>query len=645
MSSEENPSSLQKSGAVPESPGESTEAIANPSDSREVGSLLESMHTLPSVAQGEIVQGKVLKVTESEVVIDVGLKSEAAVPRGEFQANDGRLAVAPGDLVDVCIDHYDETAGTISVSHEKAVRRKVWENVERAYVEQKTLSGRVVDRIKGGLTVDIGILAFLPGSHADTRPHSNLGTLKGQEIVCKVIKLNKRRNNAVVSRKLALEEESNRRKAQLLERLVEGAEIVGRVKNLTDYGVFVDLGGMDGLLHITDLSWGRVSHPSEVVHVGDEIKIKVLKYDREKERVSLGLKQLSPDPWERIPSAYHPGDRVTGRVVSLADYGAFVELEPGIEGLIHISEMTWRKRLRHPSKILNLGDRVEVAVLDANRDQRRVSLSLKQTQPDPWLTAGERFTVGSVVQGRVRNLTDFGAFVELVEGVDGLIHISNLSWDKNLKHPSEVLRKGQKVQAAVLGLDTAHRRLSLGLKQLQADIWEEFFSKTHVGDIMRGKVSRKTSFGVFVELQKGIEGLCHISEFGEGHGGRNSAHVEVGGELDFHIIRLNPSEKKIGLSLKDVARPSAPPEAEKNKDPESPSTMAEALSAAGVTSAQPVPSSPAAEAQPETEEPESAATMAEAFSAAGVTTGQPIPSASTAQAQPETKLCGGDSQS
>jgi small subunit ribosomal protein S1 len=599
MPSDDKGGSLQEEGTEPQAPSEAASLPSSSSESGEAGNLFDSIATLssPLLAPGEIIQGKVFKVTDSEVLVDIGLKSEAAVPRSEFLREDGQLTVSPGDSVDLWIEQYDEVAGTVSVSHQKAFRRRTWDNIERAFRDQTPLRGRVVDRIKGGLTVDVGVLAFLPGSHADTRPHSDLDALKGQEISCKVIKINRKRNNVVVSRKLAIEEEQSLRKTQLLEKLVEGAELVGRVKNLTDYGVFVDLGGMDGLLHVTDLSWGRVGHPSEVVQVGQEIKVKVLKHDPEKGRVSLGLKQLTPDPWEKVPTTYYAGDRLTGRVVSLTDYGAFVELEPGVEGLIHISEMTWSKRLRHPSKILKLNDVVEVAVLDVSLPKRRISLSLRATLPDPWTTVSERFAVGSVVEGRVRNLTDFGAFVEVDEGVDGLIHLSNMSWSKNLTHPSEALRKGQKVQAVVLALDPANRRLSLGLKQLVDDPWQNFLTQIQVGDVIRGRVSRVASFGAFVELQEGVEGLCHVSEFDEEHSGRDSAKLEVGSEWEFRVIRLNPAEKRIGLSMKDTAPLPAPTEAGKVKEPTRTSTMAEALSSAGITSGESSPPSPAAKAE------------------------------------------------
>jgi small subunit ribosomal protein S1 len=585
MSWEDNRSS-QEVGTDPEQPVDVSTLSSGTPESTEMSNLLAGMETLAAapLASGAVVQGKVLKVADGEVIIDLGLKTEVAAPFAEFLNSEGQVSVAPGDTVDIWIEQYDEATGRVQISHQKALRRKVWEDIERAFQEQTSVKGRVIDRIKGGLTVDVGVPAFLPASHADARAHSNIDALKGQEITCKIIKINRKRNNVVVSRKLSLEEELNHRRSELAERLVEGAELVGKVKNLADYGVFVDLGGIDGLLHVTDLSWGRVGHPSEVVQVGQEIRVKVLKNDVEKGRVSLGLKQLTPDPWEMVPHTYHVDDRVTGRVVSLTDYGAFVELEPGIEGLVHISEMSWSKRLRHPSKIVNIGDSVSVGVLEVNMPKRRISLSLKATLPDPWATVSEKYTVGATVQGRVRNLTDFGAFVEIEDGVDGLIHLANMSWNRNIKHPSEVLKKGQTVNAAVLALDPTNRRLALGLKQLEEDPWQTFFAKIHVGDLIHGKVSRQVSFGVFVELQEGIEGLCHVSEMESGQGGGGNAKVEVGSEHEFRVIRLNPGDRKIALSMKEPVPPPPPePEVPKVKEPARLSTMAEALSSAGIT--------------------------------------------------------------
>jgi small subunit ribosomal protein S1 len=583
MSSEENPSGLQEAATEIEAPSSITTPSSNTSDNTDVASLFEGIEALPpQLVPGQVVPGRILSLTDSEALVDIGLKSEATLPLNEFLTSDGQLTVGPGDVVDVWVDQFDELAGTVSVSRQKAVRQRIWDEVEQAFQTQTSLCGRVLDRIKGGLIVDIGVSAFLPASHADVRAHANLDALTGQEITCKVIKINRKRNNVVVSRKLALEEELARRKSELMERLVEDAELVGKVKNLTDYGVFVDLGGMDGLLHITDLSWGRVRHPSEVVQVGQEIRVKVLKHDVEKGRVSLGLKQLTPDPWASVPSTYQPGDRVTGRVVSLTDYGAFVELQPGVEGLIHISEMSWSKRLRHPSKILKVDERVEAGVLEVSSAKRRISLSLKAILPDPWTSVSERFAVGSVVEGRVRNLTDFGAFVEIEDGIDGLIHLSNLSWDRNTKHPSEVLKKGQKVEAVVLALDAEHRRLSLGMKQLATDPWQTFFAGIQVGDTVRGKVTRLVSFGAFVEVQPGIEGLCHVSEFDDDHGTHRASKLEVGSEHEFRVIRLNPTERKIALSMKDAAVPNTPVETPRVKEPVHTSTMAQALSSAGI---------------------------------------------------------------
>ena len=545
------------------------ELAAESWESADIGNLLADMEQLTPIAAGEVVRCTVLKVTDSEVIVDIGLKSEAALPRSEFVTDDGTVTAGAGDVVEVLIESYDEEEGTVRASYQKAARMRAWDEIERAFREQTNLRGVVRERTKGGLEVDLGgARAFLPASQADLRPLRNLDSLIGQEITCKIAKLDRKRSNVVVSRRAALEEEFAQRRKELLEKLAEGAVLTGRVKNLVDYGAFVDLGGMDGLLHITDLSWGRVAHPSEVVAVGQDVQVKVLKYTPDKERVSLGLKQLLPDPWEQVAAEYKAGDRLVGRVVSITDYGAFVELSPGIEGLIHISEMTWSKRLKHPSKIVSVGDRVDVAVLDVNPGQRRVSLSLRQTLPDPWTTLGERLAVGAVVEGRVRNLTEFGAFVEIEEGVDGLIHLSDLSWTRRVKHPSEVLKKGQRIEAVILALDTEHRRLSLGLKQLQPDVWETFFTKTQVGDVLRGKIVRMAPFGAFVELEEGIEGLCHVSEMGKDRRDREDHEADVGRELRFKVIRLSPGEKRIGLSLNNVDQEETPeaPEAPEAKD-------------------------------------------------------------------------------
>jgi len=510
-------------------------------------------HFVPA-ASNEILQGRVLKVTAKDVIVDVGSKSEGSVPIEQFLSLTGELSVKPGDVVDVMIDHGGESPeGYIPLSHEKAARLAVWENLEKAFQDQLTILGRVISRVKGGLAVDVGIKAFMPGSQIDIRPVRNLDSFTGQDIPVKIIKLNRRRGNVVVSRKMALEQETAERKAITMEHLHPGAVLTGIVKNVTDYGAFVDLGGIDGLLHVTDISWGRIGHPSEVLHPGDEITVQVLKYDSEKDRVSLGIKQLAPDPWEGIEERYPVGTRVVGRVVNIADYGAFVELESGVEGLIHISEMTWSRRMKHPSKVVKPGDTVESVVLEVHPKERRISLGLKQLEPDPWTTISSRYSVGSVVEGRVRNMTDFGSFIEIEEGIDGLVHVSDLSWTKRIKHPSEVLRKGSIVQAVILAIDVPHKRLSLGIKQLQPDAWESYFSAHNVNDMVHGKVCRLAGFGAFVELAEGVEGLCHFSEI-PGYTGRKSdvPPVAVGEEHEFKIIKMNETEKKIGLSLKAV---------------------------------------------------------------------------------------------
>ena len=503
-------------------------------------------------AEGEVMKGMVLKITDTDVIVDIGYKSEGVIPVTQFIDPSGQLTIKVGDVIDVLLEDTEDMEGHIVLSKEKAEKVKVWEEVEKAYNENRIIRGRVVECIKGGLSVDIGVRAFLPGSQIDVRPVKNLDAFRGKEIECRVIKLNRKRGNIVLSRKLVLENEQARKKAFTLEVLKEDAEVRGIVKNLTDYGVFVDLGGIDGLLHVTDLSWGRVNHPSEMFNVGDEITVKILKYDREKERVSLGYKQLTPDPWTLVRQVYPVGARVTGKVVNLTDYGAFVELEPGVEGLIHVSEMSWSKRVKHPSKLLQIGQDVEALILDVDLENRRISLGLKQTEPDPWSTLAERYAIGSVISGRVRNLTDFGAFIEVEEGIDGLVHVSDIS-PRRIKHPSEVLKKGERVEAVILNIDTDNHRLSLGIKQLQPDVWEQFFTNHVVGDLVRGRIVRHAPFGVFVELDEGLEGLCHVSELEEADRQNVEHRFRLGGEAEFKIIKMSPNEHKIGLSHKAIA--------------------------------------------------------------------------------------------
>ena len=472
-------------------------------------SMFES--SMQELNVGDVVLGTVVQVTDDHVVVDVGYKSEGIIPLAEFKDEEGNIDVKVGDEVDVLFERRENDSGQIGLSKEKADRQKIWGSLEEGAV----VEGRIVGRIKGGLTVDIGINAFLPGSQVDLRPVRNLEKLLGTTLDFKIIKLNKRRGNIVLSRRVLLEEQRESMRSDTLETLTEGDVVEGIVKNLTDYGSFIDLGGIDGLLHITDMSWGRVNHPSDVLTVGEKINVKILKYDRERERVSLGLKQITPDPWLDVESAYPVGARVQGKVVSLTDYGAFVELEDGVEGLIHVSEMSWTKRIKHPNKILTVGDDVETLVLALDIPNRRISLGLKQIEPNPWEVIGEKFPIGTIIEGQVKNITDFGVFIGVDEGIDGLVHISDLSWTKRVKHPSEIFKKGDTVKAVVLNIDRENERFSLGLKQLTPDPWEAIPVKYAPGTIVRGKATSVTDFGVFLEIEDGIEGLIHVSELSQ----------------------------------------------------------------------------------------------------------------------------------
>jgi small subunit ribosomal protein S1 len=516
-----------------------------------------------------VVTGTVIKLTDKHVVVDVGLKSEGLIPLEQVLDHNGQPKLKAGDTVEVVVER-EEAEGGFLLSYDKAQRHRVWDAIERAANDKTPVIGTVLGRVKGGLTVDIGIKAFLPGSQLEIRPVRNLDGYIGQQIEVRVIKLNKKRGNVVVSRKELLEEEQTNKRSMTLEHLEEGAILTGTVKNLTDYGAFVDLGGIDGLLHITDMSWGRLTHPRDLVNVGDEIQVKVLKFDREKQRVSLGFKQLTPDPWLDAVERYPIGARVRGRVLSVTDYGSFVELEQGIEGLVHVSEMTWSKRMKHPSKLVKPGDEVETVVLSVNPNDRRISLGMKQLLENPWEHLSERYPAGTIVEGRVRNLTDFGAFIEIEDGIDGLVHVSNLSWTKRVKHPSEILKKGEKVRAVVLGVEAENRRLSLGIKQLQPDVWETFFAQHRVGDVVKGKVLRTAQFGAFIEIAEGVEGLCHVSEAADANGA--PIKLEAGQDHDFKIIKMNQDEKKVGLSLRAVGEEASRADVEAYKQPVSSST-------------------------------------------------------------------------
>ena len=529
-------------------------AEEKPAATEDFAAALETFTTEAeeAVSEDRVIKGTVLKLTGTHVVVDVGAKSEGMLPIAEVLDHEGKPKFKPGDEIDVMREKGETEEGYINLSHQKAQRIHAWEEIEKAHHDKKPIKAVVIDRIKGGLTVDImGAHAFLPGSQVDLRPIRNLDGMKGQTLEVAVIKLNKKRGNIVVSRKELLEGEQNEKRSKTLEHLDEGSVLTGVVKNLTEYGAFVDLGGLDGLLHITDMSWGRLTHPRDLVQVGDQIQVKVLKFDKEKQRVSLGFKQLTPDPWLDAAERYPIGAHVKGRVISVTDYGAFIELEQGIEGLVHVSEMTWSKRMKHPSKLVNVGDHVEAVVLNVNPTERRISLGLKQLESNPWETLHDKFPVGTVVEGKVRNLTDFGAFIEIEDGIDGLVHVSNLSRTKRVKHPSEVLKKGDRVKAIVLAIEPEQRRLSLGVKQLQPDVWDTFFDQHHIGDVIRGKVLRLASFGAFVEIADGVEGLCHNSEAVDEHGA--PLKLEPGMEHEFKVIKMNPAEKKVGLSIRAVS--------------------------------------------------------------------------------------------
>ncbi len=517
-----------------------------------------------ALAEDSLVTGTVVKLTDKHVVVDVGLKSEGLIPLAQVLDHTGQSKLQPGQVIEVVVER-DEYEGGYLLSYERAQRHRIWDTLEKAAADKTTVSGVAISRVKGGLTVDIGLKAFLPGSQVEIRPVRNLESYIGQTLEVRVIKLNKKRGNVVVSRKEILEEEMNAKRSVTMEHLEEGTILTGVVKNLTEYGAFVDLGGIDGLLHVTDMSWGRLSHPRDLVNVGDEIQVKVLRFDKDKQRISLGFKQLTPDPWLDVAERYPIGAQVRGRILSVTDYGAFVELEQGIEGLVHVSEMSWSKRMKHPSKMVKPGDEIDTIILSVNPSDRRISLGMKQLQENPWEHLAEKYTAGTTVEGRVRNLTEFGAFIEIEDGIDGLVHVSNMSWTKRIKHPSEVVKKGDKVRAVVLGIEPEHRRLSLGMKQLQPDIWDTFFDQHRIGDVIHGKVLRIAQFGAFVELAEGIEGLCHISEATDATG--VPVKLDVGQEHDFKIIKNNPAEKKIGLSLRAVGDEASRADVEAYKGP------------------------------------------------------------------------------
>jgi small subunit ribosomal protein S1 len=520
--------------------------------------------SLKAIEEGQILRGTVIDITPDHVTVDVGYKSEGQIPMQEFLKRTKRVGVKIGDKIDVLLERKDIEEGLLILSKEKADKVNIWRDISRSCREGQVMEGEIISKVKGGLSVDIGgIFAFLPGSQIDLKPVRNLDELVGQRLKFKVIKFNRKRNNIVLSRRFLLEEERKLQREETLKILNEGEIVEGTVKNLTDYGAFIDLGGVDGLLHITDIAWGRIGHPSEKLSVGDRIKVKVLHFDREKEKVSLGLKQALPDPWNTVLERYPIGFRTKGKVVNITDYGVFVELEGGVEGLVHISELSWSKKMKHPSKVVHIGDTVEVIVLDCDPVKRRISLGMKQVEPNPWTLIGEKYPVDTRVTGRVKTITDFGIFIGFEEGVDGLVHVSEMSWTKKVKHPSELYKKGQEVEAVVLNIDRKNERFSLGIKQLTPDPWKDLSQRYRKGDVVTGKVTNVTDFGAFVELEEGIEGLVHVSEISRGKVEKPSDILKVGSTVSALVIHIDPYERRIGLSIKGLKEKSEKAEIEK----------------------------------------------------------------------------------
>jgi len=542
-----SPIDLKKTaGPRPEEPAESGEFARM---------LAESERSL---REGELIRGRVVQVTNDEVLVDIGYKSEGMIPRHEFAGAGADKLPQPGDEIEAILERTESPSGYVVLSHERARRNRAWDTVENAFKTGATVKGRVLERVKGGLAVDIGVRAFLPGSIADSRPLKNLDVLKGRELEFRVVGLDRKRGNIVLSRKAILDEIADVKRKEAQAALADGRVLRGLIKNITDYGAFVDLGGIDGLLHVTDMSWGRVGHPSEVVKVGETVEVKVLKFDAETGRISLGMKQLKPDPWQDLPAHYPVGARVRGKVVSLTDYGAFVELEEGVEGLIHVSEMSWTKRIKNPSKLLKVGDLIEAVIADVNSETRRLSLSLRATEPNPWEQLAEKYRIGDRITGTVRNLTDFGAFVEIEDGIDGLVHVSDMSWGRRVKHPSEVLKKGDQIQAILTAIDIENRRISLSIKEFRPNEWEQFAAAHQPGDLLEGTVAKVADFGVFVRLPEGLEGLMHVSETDLPRGEKPSDHFREGDPVRVKILRIEPAEQRIGLSSRGVSQERTP---------------------------------------------------------------------------------------
>jgi small subunit ribosomal protein S1 len=500
--------------------------------------------------EGEVVTGVITSIDKDLVLVDIGYKSEGQIRINEFRAEDGSITAKIGDTIEVMVEWWDDEDERVILSKDKAANVKVWESIKKCHDDDGTITGTISSRVKGGFSVDIGVLAFLPGSQADLRPIRNLDEMVGKTFDFKILKYNRKRSNIVLSRRVLLEKERESKRSATLSSIHEGKVLIGTVKNITEYGVFVDLGGVDGLLHITDISWGRVKHPSDMFRMGDQINVKVLNLDLEKERVSLGMKQLTPDPWSMAVQKFPVGSKVTGRVVSLTDYGAFVELQEGIEGLIHVSEMSWTRKVRHPSKVVSVGESVEAVVLDIKPDARRISLGMKQAAPNPWDVIAEKYPVGTTIEGKIKNITDFGIFIGIDEGIDGLVHISDISWTKRIKHPSEIYKKGDTVQAIVLDIEKENERFSLGIKHLQEDPWKTVGQRYKVGSEINGTITNVTDFGIFVEIEEGIEGLVHVSEISKEKIKTPVGRYNIGDMLTARVMTINSDERRIGLSVK-----------------------------------------------------------------------------------------------
>jgi small subunit ribosomal protein S1 len=556
--SKEDPEAAGGLEEVAETIGVSKESPVTSEGSKAADKSSESMDDMMDMyeesfkrfAEGEVVTGRIISVDKDYVLVDIGYKSEGQIRIQEFQDEDGNLIANEGDSVDVMVEWWDDEEERVVLSKEKAAKVKVWEDIKNSYDEDQTVQGVIVNRVKGGFSVDIGVQAFLPGSQADLRPIRNLDEMVGKTFTFKILKYNRKRSNIVLSRRVILEEERDSKRSSTLENIEDGKIVEGIVKNITEYGVFVDLGGVDGLLHITDISWGRVKHPSELFSVGDKITVKILSFDIERERVSLGMKQLTEDPWLAATEKYPIGSRVNGKVVSLTDYGSFVELEEGIEGLIHVSEMSWTRKIRHPSKVVSVGDVVDTVVLDIKPESRRISLGMKQVVPNPWDVISEKYPVGTTIEGKIKNITDFGLFIGIGEGIDGLVHISDISWIKRIKHPSELYKKGDVVQAIVLDIEKENERFSLGIKQLQEDPWKTVAERYEVGKEITGTVTNLTDFGVFVEIEEGIEGLVHVSEISKEKIKTPIGKFSIGDVITAKVMNINSQERRIGLSIK-----------------------------------------------------------------------------------------------